>query len=79
MLLKKRSVFTGREVEMEIDCTPEDVVRWQRSRRPIQEMIPGLTSNEREFLLSGATPQEWDELFDDRDKQERDWAQARNQ
>lgn len=63
MLLRKKSVFTGREAEMEIPCTPEDIVRWQRSGRPIQEMLPQLTRDEREFLMSGSTPAEWDDLF----------------
>lgn len=72
MLLRKRSVFTGREAEMEIPCTPEDVVRWKTSGRPIQEMLPGLTPDQREFLLSGSTPGEWDELFEEKDHWESD-------
>ena len=31
----------------------------------IQEALPGLTMGEREFLMSGTTPEEWDELFDE--------------
>ena len=31
----------------------------------IQEALPGLTMGEREFLMTGTTPEEWDELFGD--------------
>ena len=31
----------------------------------IQEALPGLSMGEREFLMSGTTPEEWDELFDE--------------
>lgn len=77
MLLRKTSVFTGREAEMDIPCQPEDIVRWQRSNRPIQEMLPGLTLEQREFLLSGSTPQEWDDLFNEKERWEAAHKEAR--
>jgi len=30
---------------------------------PIQEAFPDLDAGDREFLLSGTTPAEWDEIF----------------
>lgn len=64
MILTKKSIFTGREASMEF---PDDmavrIVRWQASGRKVQDEFPDLTPDQREFLLSGSTPEEWDELF----------------
>ena len=35
-----------------------------RGGRPIQQVMPELNSNEREFLISGMTPAMWDNLYD---------------
>ena len=67
MLLRKKSIFTGREAEMEIPCTPEQILFWQKSGRPIQDVLPHLSLDQREFLMSGSTPAEWDELFKEKD------------
>lgn len=66
MLLRKRSVFTGREAEMEFpDGIESRIALWQRSGMNIQDALPDLTPDQREFLLSGATPQEWDDILGD--------------
>lgn len=31
----------------------------------IQNALPQLNADEREFLISGVTPEEWDEIFND--------------
>jgi hypothetical protein len=33
--------------------------RWQDGEGNIQELLPSLSDNDREMLLSGMTPQEW--------------------
>jgi hypothetical protein len=63
--IEKKSIFTGRTAVMEINVTPEQIEQWQRSGRNIQDALPWLTPSEREFLLSGTTDAEWDELFKD--------------
>lgn len=41
-----------------------DVVRWRaRKDRNIQEILPDLTADDRELLISGTHPACWDELF----------------
>lgn len=67
-LYEKTSIFTGRKASMEINVTPEQIARWKNSGTCIQEAFPHLTAGEREFLLSGSTPEEWDQLF----KEEKD-------
>lgn len=67
MKIQMRSVATGRLNEMEINTTPEKVKEWCHipfSERPyIQDFFPELNADEREFILSGSTPEEWKELF----------------
>ena len=42
---------------------------WDHPDGPLlQVALPGLTMGEREFLMTGTTPEEWDELFGDDDE-----------
>lgn len=64
MILRKTSIFTGREADMEFpDGIEARIAYWQKSGTNIQDVFPDLSPEQREFLLSGSTPQEWDELF----------------
>lgn len=65
MLYTKRSELTGRVNQMELPVTPEQIREWQTSRTLIQNAFPQLTPDQREFLLTGSTQQEWDDLFKD--------------
>lgn len=38
---------------------------WQMKGKFIQDAFPTLTADEREFLMSGITKAEWDEMFSD--------------
>lgn len=66
MLYTKRSELTGRVNQMELPVTPEQIREWQTSRTLIQNAFPQLTPDQREFLLTGSTQQEWDDLFKDK-------------
>lgn len=68
MLIKKISLITGNLNEMEIPVTIEQLNDWKNSDMLIQDKFPYLTADEREFLLTGSTPQEWDEAFSDEDE-----------
>lgn len=68
MLLRKTSIFTGKEAAMEFpDGIEARIALWKRSGMMVQEAFPDLTDDQREFLLSGSTPEEWDELFKEED------------
>lgn len=65
-LLKRVSAMTGIENAMEINEEREAIEDWMENRyqRPsIQEAFPSLTREEREFILTGVTPEEWQEAF----------------
>ncbi len=63
MKIQRRSILTGKVNEMEIAVTEEQIYRWRVGRELIQNVMPGLTAEEREFLISGCTSEEWNSLF----------------
>ncbi len=47
---------------MEIDVSEKQITLWMEGAL-IQDVMPNLTPDEREFLMTGITPAEWDEAF----------------
>ena len=37
--------------------------RWQQGEGLIQNMFPNLNADDREFLMTGITPEQWDAMF----------------
>jgi|DEB0MinimDraft_6_1074348.scaffolds.fasta_scaffold80199_2 hypothetical protein len=62
MFIQKRSMLTGKLNEMELPITKEQLDDWQ-SGRLIQHAMPQLNDDEREFLMSGIIPEEWNQCF----------------
>ena len=62
MFIQKRSMISGKINEMELPITSEQFEDWQ-SGRLIQHAMPNLNDEQREFLMTGITPQEWQEQF----------------
>lgn len=67
MQITKRSVLTGAVNTMEIPATKKQIDAWQASGDYIQNALPHLTADQREFLLTGATPKEWNDAFGEDD------------
>jgi hypothetical protein len=44
---------------MEIDVTQEQIDKWEGGMK-IQDAMPNIASDEREFIMTGITPTEWD-------------------
>ena len=65
MKVTKRSRLSGKEHTLEIDVTQEQLDDWKREKKLVQVAFPHLTSDEREFLISGITPEEWAKAFPD--------------
>lgn len=53
------SFLTGIEHEREIQATPEQITQWEKGAW-LHEALPDTSADDREFLLSGITPEEWD-------------------
>jgi hypothetical protein len=64
MLIEKVSMLTNKVHIREIDVTREQVENWQGGML-IQEAMPNLSIDDREFLMTGATPDEWAALEDE--------------
>ena len=62
MLIKRVSNISGIEHEMEINITEQQLQKWKDGMM-IQYAMPALTADEREFLMTGIIPEEWDSLF----------------
>ena len=60
MKIIRKDPFTGITNSMDLDITEEQLEAWQSGIR-IQDVMPHLTANEREFLMTGITPETWDE------------------
>lgn len=66
MLVTNISQLSGKEHTMELDITPEQIERFYnriKNGEYVQTIFPNLSSAEREFILTGITPTEWDQIF----------------
>lgn len=64
MMVYKKNLFTGKQNCMLLDVTEEQLEDWKQGNKLIQDALPHLNTDEREFLLSGTLPADW-EQFDD--------------
>lgn len=62
MEITRVSMLTDKERTQEIPVTQEQLDNW-RGGTLIQHAMPNLTDDQREFLMTGITPEEWDEIF----------------
>jgi hypothetical protein len=63
MQITRKSVITGIQRTMDIPVNPEDFMAWQAGYGNIQDLMPYLSDDHREFILSGITTKEWNEAF----------------
>lgn len=63
MLFEKQSLLTGITHQREIPVSPEEVNRWEASGRHIQDYFPNLSADDREFILTGITPEKWNQYI----------------
>ena len=67
MRVTKVSRMSRLEHTMELDVTQEQLDRYAQGRELVQHVFPNLPAPEREFLISGITPIEWDQMFNGRE------------
>lgn len=64
MLVTKTSGLTGAENTLEINITLTELREFNnRGHRRAQDVMPHLSPEQREFLMTGISPQEWNELI----------------
>ena len=62
ILVTRPSLLTGKINSMEIPARQGQVEYWFHSGELIQNCLGWLTPDQREFLMTGATPEEWDSI-----------------
>ena len=63
MLVTQHSILTGKLNTMELDITADNYNRYKFGKENVQNVFPHLLPEEREFIKTGITPQEWDQTF----------------
>jgi hypothetical protein len=66
MLIVRTSQISKKESAMDLDITQDQLNRISlryNTGELIQNIVPNLSKEEREFLITGITPKEWNELF----------------
>jgi len=63
MKITRVSSFTGIERTWDIPVSQEQLDRWENGEL-IQNAMPELTEDEREFIMTGVTPEEWENVFE---------------
>lgn len=64
MLIQRTCPMRGISVEMDINVTQKQLDAW-RGGELIQNAMPQLSVDEREFIKTGMTPDVWDALCGD--------------
>ena len=61
MLISNTSILTGITRSVELPVTKAELERWSNGEL-IQYVFPHLSDDDREFLMTGITPEEWDSI-----------------
>jgi len=69
MLIARKSPRTGITVTRDMPITEEQYNSWQNGSL-IQNVMPHLSADDREWLISGFTPEDWQYLFGDEEQEE---------
>ena len=62
MNITKTSSYSGIVRTIDLNVTLEQLQNWQNGML-IYKAMPNLTADEREFIISGVTNEEWEEMF----------------
>tara|TARA_R110000782_G_scaffold72536_7_gene145283 strand:- start:977 stop:1168 length:192 start_codon:yes stop_codon:yes gene_type:complete len=60
--ITRRSPLTGKTNTMSLDISEGALLAWS-SGMMIQDAMPNLGADEREFVMTGITPYEWEEYI----------------
>jgi len=69
MIISRKNPMTGKMRSVSMSITPEQLAAYE-SGTVIQLAAPNLTPDEREFIMTGLLPEEFDALMADDDQEE---------
>ena len=64
LIIERESPFSGNTNRMAIQVTEAQIAAWQGGEL-IQNAMPNVSADEREFIKTGITPEEWENTFGD--------------
>ena len=64
MLITRKSLISGNINTMSLPITEEQYNAWEQGTL-VQNAMPHLSPDEREFIMTGITPEEWADNFGD--------------
>jgi len=67
MKITRTSMFSGIERTLDLPITEAQLSEWKAGGL-IQNVMPELSADEREFVMTGVTAQEWSTEFGDEDR-----------
>lgn len=62
MLITRKSLTSGKTHTREVPCTQEQLDAYARGAL-LQNAFPNLSKEDREFIKTGITPEEWAAIF----------------
>ena len=63
MKITRKSPISGKVNSLDLPVTKLQLEVWKSRGVPIQNAFPNLTPDEREFLKTGITSEEWEAMF----------------
>ena len=67
MIFVRKSILTGIVRSLDLDVSYEQYQRYDNGWY-VQDAFPHLSADDREFLISGVTAEEWSNAFGDEEK-----------
>ena len=64
MIITRTSLATNKVHTLDLPITEEQITAWQNGVL-IQNAFPNLNADQREFLQTGITAEEWETLFEE--------------
>ena len=63
MKITRISELTGRTQSMDIPITEQQYYEYMTGTEPIQQFFPDLDPDQREFIMTGITSDDWERIF----------------
>ena len=62
MIIKRKCIITGKSNQLDLPVTQTQLDRW-KAGLPIQDAMPHLNDDEREFIITGITKETWNQYL----------------
>lgn len=63
MIVIRESILSGKVHKREINITARELDRILSGAEHVQHVVPHLSADDREFIINGITPEEWDKYM----------------